>query len=29
MVWTHEENGSVPHGLKGVDAGSKWRAGTL
>ena len=26
MDWTHEENGQVPYGYKGIDGGSKWRA---
>ena len=28
MVWACGKNGCVPYGQKGVDGGSKWRAGT-
>ena len=28
MVWACGKNGRVPYGQKGVDSGSKWRAGT-
>ena len=28
MVWACEKNGLVSFGQKGVDGGSKWRAGT-
>ena len=28
MVWAYGKNGGVPYGQKGVDFGSKWRAGT-
>ena len=28
MVWASGKNGWVPYGQKGVDGGSKWRAGT-
>ena len=28
MVWACGKNGRVQYGQKGVDGGSKWRAGT-